>query len=103
MKHFSDQSFLEHIECVSFHVSEIFDDIDDVHWAHNHLLMSVIEHHAPLKTIFVKGKQLPYMNSDLRKAINQRNMWRSRHFTTQICPALLWSEMLDPGWLQKFL
>ena len=85
MKHFSDQSFLENIECVPFHVSEIFDDIDDVHWAHNHLLMSVIEHHAPLKTRFVKGKQLPYMNSDLRKAINQRNMWRSRHFRDRRC------------------
>ena len=43
MKHFSDQSFLEHIECVPFHVSEIFDGINDVHWAQNHLLMSVIE------------------------------------------------------------
>ena len=85
MKHFSDQSFLEHIECVPFHVSEIIDDIDDVHWAHNHLLMSVIEHHAPLKTRFVKGKQLPYMNSDLRKAINQRNRWRSRHFRDRRC------------------
>ena len=85
MKHFSDQSFLEHIECMPFYFSEIFDDIDDVHWAQNHLLMSVIEHHAPLKTRFVKGKQLPYMNSDLRKAINQRHMWRSRHFRDRRC------------------
>ena len=74
---FSDQSFLKHIECVPFHVSEIFDDIDDVHWAQNHLLMSVVEHHVPLKTRFV--------SSDLRKAINQRNMWRSRHFRDRRC------------------
>ena len=86
MKHFSDRSFLEHIECVPFHVSEIFDDIDDVHWAHNHLLMSVIKHHAPLKTRFVKGKQLPYMNSDLRKpkkyvaepTLSGQAMWNSK-------------------------
>ena len=84
MKHFSDQSFSEHIECVSFHVSEICDDNDDFHWAHYHL-MSVIEHHAPLKTKFVKGKHLPYMNSDLSKAIKQRNMWRSRHFRNRRC------------------
>ena len=70
MKRFSDESFLEHIESVPFHVSEIFDDIDDIHWAQNNLLMSVINYHAPLKTKYVKGKKLPYMNSELRKAIN---------------------------------
>ena len=42
MKGFSDESFLKHIESVTFHVSEIFDDIDDIHWAQNNLLMSVI-------------------------------------------------------------
>ena len=85
MKRFSDESFLEHIESVPFHVSEIFDDIDDIHWAQNNLLMSVINHHAPLKTKYVKGKILPYMNSELRKAINQRNMWRNRHFENRQC------------------
>ena len=33
MKLFSDESFLEHIESVPFNVSEIFDDIGDIHWA----------------------------------------------------------------------
>ena len=87
MKRFSDESFLEHIESVPFHVSETFDDIDDIHWAQNNLLMSVINHHAPLKTKYVKGKNLPYMNSELRKAINQRNMWRNRHFKNRQCTA----------------
>ena len=63
MKHFSDQSFLEHIECVPVKY-----------------LMTLT-----MFTRFVKGKQLPYMNSDLRKAINQRNMWRSRHFRDRRC------------------
>ena len=47
MKSFSDESFLEHIESVPFHVSEIFDDIDDIHWAQNNHIMSVINHLAP--------------------------------------------------------
>ena len=33
----------------------------------------------------MKGKNLPYMNSELRKAINQRNMWRNRHFKNRQC------------------
>ena len=79
-KRFSDESFREHIESVPFHVSEIFDDTDDIHWVQNNLIMSVINHHAPLKTKFVKGKILPYMYSESRKSINQRNMWRNWHF-----------------------
>ena len=60
MKRFSDESFLEHIESVPCHINEIFDDIDDIHWAQNNLFMSVINHHAPLKTKFVKGKFTQY-------------------------------------------
>ena len=41
--------------------------------------MSVLDKHAPIKTKTV-NTQVPYMNSALRKAINQRNMWRSKYF-----------------------
>ena len=85
MKRFSDESFLERIEYVPFHVSEIFDDIDAIHWAQYNLLMSVMNHHAPLKAKYVKGRNSSYMNSKLRKAINQRNNWRNRHFQNRQC------------------
>ena len=39
--------------------------------------MCVVNEHAPLKTKFVSRNQVPYMNSELRKA---RNMWRGKHF-----------------------
>ena len=54
-------------------------DIDDVYWMHDKLFMSVLDKHAPVQTKTV-NTQVPYMNSTLRKAINQRNMWRSKHF-----------------------
>ena len=85
MKHFDDDSFRKHIESLPLHVCQIFDDIDDIHRAQNHMLMSVIDQHAPVKTKFVKGKYLPYINSELRKTINQRNMWRNRHFRNRQC------------------
>ena len=42
--------------------------------------MCVVNGHAPLKTKFVSRNQVPYMNNELRKAINQRNMWRGKCF-----------------------
>ena len=41
--------------------------------------MSVLDRHAPIKTKTVNA-QVPYMNSALRKAINQRNMWCGKYF-----------------------
>ena len=79
MRKFNEISFKQDLDQVPFHISEIFDDIDDKYWAHNLLLNSVIDRHAPLKTRTV-SKQVPYMNSALRKSINHRNMWRSKHF-----------------------
>ena len=35
--------------------------------------MEVVEEHAPLKTRTVKGHRVPYMNGELRRAINVKN------------------------------
>ncbi len=40
------------------------------------LVGDVISEQAPLKRKFIRGKQAPYMNSELRKAINVKNMLR---------------------------
>ena len=58
----------------------IFEDIDDIYWAQNNLFMSVLNEHAPLKVKCINKPQVPYMNSELRKAMNNRNMWRGKHF-----------------------
>ena len=68
------------IQC---HICNIFEDIEDISWAQNQLLMSVVNEHAPLETKFVSRNQVPYMNSELCKAINQRNMWRGEHFKSR--------------------
>ena len=83
MRKFSEVEFKNDVDCIPFHVCDIFDDIDDVYWAQNSLFMSVIEHHAPIKTKYVSKNQVPYMNSKLRKAMNQRNMWRSKFFNNR--------------------
>ena len=80
MKHFDQEEFTRDLSTVPFHVCDIFDDVDDIVWAQQHLISSVIDFHAPLKQRYLRSNQVPYMNGQLRKAIHQRKMWRNKHF-----------------------
>ena len=80
MKHFDHEDFNRDLSNVPFHVCDIFDDVDDIAWAQQHLLSSVINIHAPLKQRYLRANQVPYMNGQLRKAFHQRNMWRNKYF-----------------------
>ena len=80
MKHFDQEEFTRDLSTVPFDVCDIFDDVDDIVWAQQHLISSVIDFHAPLKQRYLRSNQVPYMNGQLRKAIHQRNMWRNKHF-----------------------
>ena len=80
MKTFCNDSFIKDLNQAPFDVCSIFDDVDDILWAHKNLYEYVLNNHAPIKTRTVTNKQVPHMNSELRKARNQRNMWRARHF-----------------------
>ena len=74
MRKFDDDSFAYDVSTIPFHICNIFEDVDDIYIAQQQLLMSVVNEHAPPKTKFVSGNQVPYMNSELH------NMWRGKHF-----------------------
>ena len=78
LKHFDNAAFIADLNALPMSVCDIFDDIDDSLWFHNKLLMSVIDKHAPQKSKTLKRPQLPYMNSDLRKNINIKEMLRRK-------------------------
>ena len=80
IKHFNVEEYSRDMHSVPFHTCDIFDDVGDIVWAHEQLVTSVIDSHTPLKQRCVKNDQIPFMNATLRKAIHQRNMWRSRSF-----------------------
>ena len=88
-KHFNDANFLFDLQSAPFHVVEIFDDADDMAWYTSTLIRDVINTHAPIKSKLIKRQSVPYMNSELRKAIYSRNMARNkfRKFGTKF-----WSE-----------
>ena len=80
MKNFSENSFASDMTQVPFHVCNVFDDVDDIYWAQNLSFTSVLNEHAPLKSRHINKPQVPYINSELRKAMHQRNMWRNKYF-----------------------
>ena len=76
--HFNDSDFLYDVSSVPFHVAEIFDDVDDMAWYTSTLIIDVVDFHAPMKSKFVKCNPVPYMNSQLRKALYARSMARNK-------------------------
>ena len=75
----NDSAFSADLSCAPFHVSAIFDDVDDQVGFYNSLLSDVIDKHAPLKQKKLKCAQLPYMNGSLRKAINVKAMLKRKY------------------------
>ena len=52
-----------------FHAAFVFDEVDDIYWAHEVLLNDVIKDHAPGKERKSKIQEPPYMNGELRRSI----------------------------------
>ena len=77
-KNFSDADFCHDILSAPFHVSEVFDDVEDMAWFTSSLLGDIVEEHAPTKRKLIKHENAPFMNARLRRAIYQRNMARNR-------------------------
>ena len=67
---------LQDLQWVSFHVPHLFDDISDVYWAHEGLTKEVLNEHIPVKQKQKRKVNAPFMNSELRKAINyKKSLW----------------------------
>ena len=81
MKNFNENDFINGVKDAPFHVGEIFDDINDKMWYFQKLLGSVVEQHAPTKVKTIKTQQIPFMNGELRKAINRKAALRKKFYT----------------------
>lgn len=56
-----------------FHIMDLFDDVDDKLYTFEQLYLDILDEHAPLKHSHIRGKQVPYMTEEWRKAIRHRN------------------------------
>ena len=82
-KNFDEKKFQKDLWHAPFHVSTIFDDVDDQIWIHGALLNHLVNDHAPIKTKKITNTQLPYMNGELRKAINVKAMLKRKYYKFQ--------------------
>ena len=59
---------------IPFQAAYVFDDVDDIYWAHEVLLTDILNEHAPVKEKYVKTKVCPFINTKLRKASYKKAM-----------------------------
>ena len=50
MTQFNSEEYSGDMNCVSFHMCGIFDDVDELTWAHEQPVTSVMDSHAPRST-----------------------------------------------------
>jgi exonuclease III len=78
-KNFNVENYNADLQKIPFHVGEIFDDFNDMYYFSQQLISEVMDEHAPVKHRVVKHNSLPYMNGDLRKLINVKNMLKRKY------------------------
>lgn len=62
LKHFDSALFKQGLHNAPFHIIEVFDDVDDKYYAFETLYLDILNEHAPLKQVHVRGNQIPFMN-----------------------------------------
>ena len=81
---FDGDVFLQDLQRVPWHVPQVFDDINDVYWAHDSLYRGVIDEHIPLKLKKRRKHSAPYMNSELHRAINFKKALRRKYLNNNL-------------------
>ena len=72
-KHYNKNHFRRDIASVPWSVIESFDDINDAVVAWNNLFVDVANQHAPLKRIRTKHASKPWITSDLKELMAERD------------------------------
>ena len=73
--HFDRDLFIGDLKKVPFHVVLVCEDIDDVYWAHERLLLEIVDEHIPVKVRKDKKKSALFMNYKMRKEIFRKRMF----------------------------
>ena len=74
-KHFDEKGFIEAEDIIHFDVAYVFDDVENIYWAHEILHTDVLYEHAPIKEKTPKTKHIPFINSNLRKTAFKKAMF----------------------------
>ena len=79
------------LECVTWDIVSLFDDVDDSLWCWNHLLNEVISEHVKTRKVKVRSNNQPWMTGEVRKSINNRyKLLKKARSTPRLSPE--WKE-----------
>ena len=86
VKEFSKVNFYElnsELEQVPWSVCSAFDDVNGSLWAYNKLYQNVKKDYIPERKVKVRHKSLPWINSEIRKLMDQRFAALNKHKRTK--------------------
>ena len=72
-KSFNAKTFIQELNNVPWHVVENENNIDSAVLVWSKLFCDIADAHAPVKHRHVKGTQVPWMNSKISKAMQDRD------------------------------
>ena len=75
-KKYHPDAFQLDMSCAPWSVVEVFDDVDDKLHAIDLLFNEILDHHAPITSIKVRGKPNPCITEEIRELMKSRNVWR---------------------------
>ena len=64
--------FQDDLNSVPWWTCSIFEDVDDIAWAWENLFNDVVNCHVATRRVKARQRSLPWMNSEIRKAMNKR-------------------------------
>ena len=82
-KNFEKGAFISDVENIPGEVCNIFDNVNDQFWAFNMMYNEILNEHAPLKSRIAKTAKIPYMHSNLMKAMYRRNKYRNDYLKSR--------------------
>ena len=72
--YYNPDTFQYHMSFAPWSVLEIFDHIDDKLHAFDLLFNEILDHHAPIRSIKVHGKQNPCITEEIRELMKSRTI-----------------------------
>ena len=76
LKNYNPDTFQFDMSGAPWSVVKVFDDVDDKLHAFDLLFNEILDHHAPIRSIKVRGKPNPCITEEIRELMKSRNVWR---------------------------
>ena len=78
-KNYNPDAFQYDMSFASWSVLEIFDNVDDKLLAFNLLFNEILDHHAPIRSIKVRGKPNPCITEETHELMKSRTIGEREH------------------------